>query len=282
MEVLISIGILAVGLSAVVALIPAGGSEAQRALREDRKANVGLAALEDAVTRGILSPTLWAPAQTPPYKVLFDPIGGAAFAGLNLVTLDNVGANVLTADEVFRSQDDPSYTLDNSGEDGPPEPLYYSDNLKRLSDGNYSWLATLVPAGNGQNYRLSVVTFHNRGSRSDYQLTDIPTTTSAKFAWTGSVGSFRETFPRGSIVLLHDDKSTPLDFTDDTWEWRRIIFATLAANAGTAELLLARPVTAQVDLVGSPPRITTLYAFEGAVGVVERTARLEGVSPWTQ
>ena len=68
----------------------------------------------------------------------------------------------LTADEVFRSQDDPVYTLENSGEDGPAEPLYFSNDAKRLSEGNYSWFATLVPATNGQDHVLAVVTFSKR------------------------------------------------------------------------------------------------------------------------
>ena len=264
MEVLISIGILAVGLSAVVALIPAGGSEAQRAIREDRKANIGLAAIEDAITRGVLSPNLWAPAQAAPYEVLVDPIGGAAFAGLNLVTVDNLGANLLTADEVFRSQDDPSYTLEFSGEDGPAEPLYYSGNVKRLSDGNYSWLATLVPAGNNQNYLLSVVTFSKRAvSPPPNPLTSVSGST-VQFAWTGSLGSLQDAFPRGSVVLLSDGSNI--------WEWRRVIFVTLAG--GNAELMLASDagVSAGDDL----------FVFPGAVGIAERVVRLEEASPWSQ
>ena len=266
MEVLISIGILAVGLSAVVALIPAGGSEAQRALAEDRNANVGLGALEEAVTRGILSPNRWSPAQAAPYTVLIDPIGGAAFAGLNLVTLDNLGVTALTADEVFRSQDDPVYTLENSGEDGPAEPLYFSGNAKRLSEGNYSWLATLVPASNGQDHVLAVVTFSKRAeSPTNYTLTNVSGST-VKFSWTGTLGALQDTFPRGSAVLLSDE-------TND-WNWRRIIFVTLAN--GTAEIMVAS------DLSPGLSAGDKLFAFQGAIGVAERIVRLEGVSPWSQ
>ena len=268
MEVLISIGILAVGLSAVVALIPAGGSEAQRALSEDRKASVGLAALEEAVTRGILSPDRWSPAQpsNPPYEVLIDPIGGAPFAGLNLVTLDSLGVTALTADEVFRSQDDPVYTLENSGEDGPAEPLYFSNDAKRLSEGNYSWLATVapVPASNGQDHVLTVVTFNKRaGSASSYALTFAAGNT-VRFAWSGSLGALQNTFPRGGAVLLSDNSTV--------WDWRRIIFVTLAS--GSAELMVASNTGVSAG--------DNLFAFEGAIGVAERIVRLEGDSPWSQ
>ena len=79
MEVLISIGILSVGLTAVITIIPAAGSQSQKALTESTKANVGLAALEDAITRGILEPPTTLP-------FVIDPIGNAAFAGLALET----------------------------------------------------------------------------------------------------------------------------------------------------------------------------------------------------
>ncbi len=55
-EVLIAIGILAVGLSSVVALIPAGRSQASRALVLDRASNLAANALSDAATFGLLRP----------------------------------------------------------------------------------------------------------------------------------------------------------------------------------------------------------------------------------
>lgn len=52
MEVLISIGILAIGLTSVVALVPAGRSQAARGIVLDRAATVGANALADAITAG--------------------------------------------------------------------------------------------------------------------------------------------------------------------------------------------------------------------------------------
>ena len=232
MEVLISIGILAVGLTAVITIIPAAGSQAQKALTETNKANVGLAALNDAITRGIL-----ALSASPPFVV--DPIGNALGSALpstvlSLETLDGLNQGI-AADDVFRSQDDVSYTLENSDQDNPPQPLFYEENaskLKRLSEGVYSWSATLVPHG-GENYLLSVVSFHRRDTTAPTSLTLTSASgNSVTFSWTATNGSFRETFPRGSVVLLHDDGGTPYDGSaasrdDDTWEWRRIIFPSL-------------------------------------------------------
>jgi type II secretory pathway pseudopilin PulG len=211
MEVLISIGILAVGLTAVITIIPAAGSQAQKALTESNKANVGLAAIDDAITRGILSPP-----GAPPFVV--DPVGNAPFAGLALESLGGLNPGI-AADEVFRSQDDVVFTLENSGQEEPPQPLFYTGNAKRLSEGVYSWLATLVPQG-GENYLLSVVSFHRREATApvaylvgedangngsldmgedldqDGELDlDLTGTNTVMFSWTGSSGAVPRNIP---------------------------------------------------------------------------------------
>ena len=56
MEVLISIGILAVGLTSVVSLVPAGQSQAARAVILDRAAAAVANGLHDAVTYGLTKP----------------------------------------------------------------------------------------------------------------------------------------------------------------------------------------------------------------------------------
>ena len=259
MEVLISIGILAVGLTAVITIIPAAGSQAKKALTETNKVNVGLAAMDDAITRGILAPPI-----APPCVV--DPIVNVAFAGLGLESLGGLNPGI-AADEVFRSQDDVLFTLDNSGQDDPPQPHFYTANAKRLSEGVYSWLATLVPQG-GQNYLLSVVSFHRRDKTppGSHNVTNV-SGNAITCSWAGTNGSFRETFPRGGVVLLHDTAGP-------TWEWRRIIFPSFG-DGSNCQLMFDADVTVNAGT-------TTVYAFNGAVGVAERLVRLEGTSPWTQ
>lgn len=56
LEVLISIGILAVGLGSIVALIPAGRAQAGRAVILDRGASLAANVLADAATFGLLRP----------------------------------------------------------------------------------------------------------------------------------------------------------------------------------------------------------------------------------
>ncbi len=269
MEVLISIGILSVGLTAVITIIPAAGSQAQKALTETNKANIGLAALNDAITRGILGDL---PA-TPPFVI--DPIGNALGSALPstvlpLETLDGLSSGI-AADEVFRSQDDVAFTADDSDPDVPAKPVFYTNDVKRASEGVYSWLATLVPQGGaagGENFLLSVVSFHRRDQTTPTQQNVTNVSGNAiTCSWTGTIGSFRETFPRGSVVLLHDTAGP-------TWEWRRIIFPSFG-DGSTCQLMFDADVTVNAAT-------TTVYAFNGAVGVAERLVRLEGTSPWSQ
>ena len=321
MEVLISIGILAVGLTAVITIIPAAGLQAQKALTESTKTNAGLAAMGDAITHGILT--------LPPSAIpcVVDPIGNNAFAGLGLATLDGLTgvaavefnrstAGQVIANEVFRSQDDLLYSLQNSGQDDPPQPVFYfvdenNDGQlnesteaveKRMSEGIYSWLATLVPAG-GENYQMSVVSFHRRevstpvpylvGEDADYdgQLdaqedlnenfeldNGVVGSNAVFFKWTGSRAAFRDTFPRGTVVLVHVyNNRNSVNTNDDynSWEWRRVVFPSCDETKQIGQLMFSADIS-------NAAGIRNVYAFKGAVGVAERTVRLEGTSPWTQ
>jgi Tfp pilus assembly protein PilV len=75
LEVLISIGILSVGLASVLALLPAGGSQARKAMVEDRRTALGENALADFEARGFLNPVNWSGSSSPP--VMIDPLGKA-------------------------------------------------------------------------------------------------------------------------------------------------------------------------------------------------------------
>jgi type II secretory pathway pseudopilin PulG len=59
MEVLVSIGIVAIGLVSVLSLLPVGGIQAQRAETEERKAALGLNAVQDLKNRGVLNMANW-------------------------------------------------------------------------------------------------------------------------------------------------------------------------------------------------------------------------------
>jgi type II secretory pathway pseudopilin PulG len=179
LEVIISLGILSVGLASVVALIPAGGSQAKKAVIEDRRGAMAAAAMADFVTRGMLDQSRWTTIPTAPF--LIDPLGGGAFAapGLNLATLREIPSTVV-ADEVFRSPDDLVYTVPDD-ENAPATPKFFSGPSKRMTEGLFSWLATLVPAAPASPFfRLSIVEFYRRPNQptlpSAFPLTATKTT----------------------------------------------------------------------------------------------------------
>jgi hypothetical protein len=269
MEVLISIGILSIGLASVLALIPAGGNEARRALIADRKASLAANAVADAIQYGILNTSKWSAVPAAPYAIAIDPVGAAAFpAGVSPIVLG--GLNGAVAPGVFLGADDVAYQQPDDL-DQPAVPVYSGG--QRSSTGAFSWLATLLPAATTtpDMYRLSVVTFH---------LRPVPPAIPGPFTVTGGTGSvqltsglpltsddFRETFTRGSPILVWAPGFTPV--------WRTVV-APLPQTTGTvvtgAELMLDGDV---------PFAATMVYVYPGAVGIAEKLVTLEGVSPWS-
>lgn len=85
LEVLISIGILAIGLSSIVAVMPAAHSQASRAVMADRAAALASNALADVATFGLLrdgtSVLTVAPTATTP--VLIDPAAANPYLQLS-------------------------------------------------------------------------------------------------------------------------------------------------------------------------------------------------------
>jgi type II secretory pathway pseudopilin PulG len=284
LEVLISLGILSIGLASVVALIPAGGSQARKAQIEDRRGALGAAALNDIVTRGVLNPSTWSTLPSSPnlYRLVIDPLGNGTFpsaVGLTSVTIGDIADGSMAAGEIFRGQDDLVYDATQS-EDDPPVPMFVG-NAKRASEGNFTWLATLVPAttdSTPQYFRLSVVEFHRRDTASSTAVNTfvIPSPMSVS-SLTASVSSspplsredFRELLPVGTAVLVTGTTPSP------SWEWRRILMAAPGSDDSIteAELTFDRPVAANANKV---------YAFKGSVGYAERVVSLERTSPWTQ
>ncbi|MCC7087007.1 MAG: hypothetical protein IT427_18565 [Pirellulales bacterium] len=59
MEVLISIGIVAIGLVSVLSLLPVGSYQAAQAEKEERKANLGMNAVQGLKNRGVLNMDNW-------------------------------------------------------------------------------------------------------------------------------------------------------------------------------------------------------------------------------
>ena len=277
LEVLISLGILSVGLAAVVALVPAGGEQAMKAIIEDRRGSLCSSAMADFVNRGLLDPRRWAPAQTPAvnYRLCFDPIGAGVFMPAGLTQITPIGfATGVMGDEVFRAQDDVAYKMPENDDD-PALPLFFAGPIKRLSEGNFSWLATLVPlAATSPFHRLTVVACHRRTASpaASTVFTIVPPSAGQYVTITPSGGfstdDVKALLPAGTVVFLTDGSTT--------YEWRKVVMASPTATGGTVsqvEISLDRD---------APTGITTVHAVEGAVGMMEKIVDLEGISPWSQ
>lgn len=282
-------GILSVGLASVLALIPAGKSQAKRAAIEDGRGALGSSALEDCVNRGLLRKSLWrnpvtfavATSGTVVWDPLFLPLTGttARFpSGLTPITLSTTGTTVSACDDVARAQDDLVFVVPENDEIAPASPRF-SDG-KRLAEGHFSWLATLVPADASptpEYFRLSVVEFHKR------PFDGTPGEASQSFAipntnWAGTsvelVGlaltkdEFSRFFKTGCVVLVSDGSTN--------YRWLRVLMASPTESSDGASVT-SIDLTFDQDPLFTP---SVLCAYAGAVGVAEKIVRLEGDSPW--
>ncbi len=160
LEVLISMGVLLIGLMGVGAMIPAGRFEIKQGVKTDYGTTVGRAAFRELKARGYLNPRSWAtgaavpvavwqPAADPnrPFNtsgaataqpaVAIDPLGITASAGsfgqvfpsgagvpfLARITLYQSPSSVMSgnvADTIFRCTDDLITVPNTAIKDGPP------------------------------------------------------------------------------------------------------------------------------------------------------------------
>ena len=198
-EVLIAIGILAVGLTSVVALVPAGQSQAARAVILDRAAVALANGLQDAVTYGLtrpesvsidsrdLFPTVPQVGTRPTIVgqvLIFDPVLQSTGVAANTIFPNAAGAMIRRAG-IYSQSTDPAATWPvlqligqgrddivvkaAAGPDDPPLNAFDSNNL-RMFNGRMTCLFSLARADNvrtdqmaaGDLARLTVVAFHNR------------------------------------------------------------------------------------------------------------------------
>jgi type II secretory pathway pseudopilin PulG len=272
LEVLISIGILAVGLTSVVALVPAGRSNAGQALIYDRAYTLAQNALDDAVTFGCLKlRTLGIASGSTNAAIVLDvastatvlggTAGGLARKGIYASSTTDAGDLAPTAvlEQLLRLRDDvvlqPGATEDDL-------PRYRVIDGVRGFEGRFTCLLALAPLSGtmsaGSRARLTAVVFHNRDLTApivsgtwdgDGALVFTPPAdrTHAATFRTGSVFSSGGRFYRARSVSY------------DTANRAHVLYSgTSFFTSGTAHIL--------VD----------------SVGVAERFVTLEGGGPYSQ
>jgi type II secretory pathway pseudopilin PulG len=284
MEVLISIGIIAIGLTSVMSLIPAGKSEAGKAVVYDRASTMAMNGLADAITFGLTRPDSIIATSSTVATIVFDANASLPAAVSNVATAgvikssgvlsgqsDNTAAALAIQKLFLQGRDDVVY-IRPATDDGLPTNSYI--NGIRGFDGRMTSLIALTeadtgspPLSPGDLATLSVVVFHNRDT-----VTPIVTGTIS------SAGRVNLTPPAGRTLKSIIRPSTVLYYVDTARN--RLLFAQLSmaavdTNSGDAYVTFSgRPIPIAAT--------TPIYVLVDSVGLAEQTVSLEGPSPFGQ
>jgi hypothetical protein len=310
LEVLISMGILTVGLLSVLSLVPAGKSQAVKAVIYDRSSVMASNVAADLISRGLLRPTSWGTPLSSTFAV-FDPLytgpttvwppagtavalkADAATTGVSSLLYPSAASQMLAVcDVLFRSEDDPLYTLDGVGPDDPPLPRWSAGSAaapggRRAFEGLYSFLATLQtsaavasfwdPDAPATPVTLTIVTFQRRDPTSGPIVftPDNQTATDGSWAYTAATlpsgQAIKDIVKPGTMVLWLDNLANPTAV-----RWHRVVLAA-EPQAGRVGFTCEGRDPSPSD--GSAPRV---LAFPGAVGGIEMPVKLEGTSTWNR
>ena len=301
MEVLISMGILTIGLVSVISLIPAGRSQALKASAIDRSAALAQNAAADFINRGFLRPSGWTAMPSSNIAVfdpLFDPLGTLFWTNtlslsviqprIDAVTTTS-SAHAITSgssairDLLMRGEDDIRYSTDNVGADAPPVALlsYSSTSGRHVFDGSFSYLATLSGSTTswkpGDYKTLTIVTFNKRDtSLAPVSLTLSDTTSGIWDVVQTNVPtgqSLKDVLKPGAMVLAYTPSLSP------AYSWQRVLMAADATSSATPSSWRVG-LTCEGNGVVTTSTNNRVYVFPGANGSLQMPVRLEGVSPW--
>jgi len=291
LEVLISIGILSVGLISVLSLIPAGRLLNSKANALNRASLLAMNAAADFMNRGLARPAGWTNTPTQAF-VAYDPLGSASFptfwsgtvAGALLTprtdsatsATNTSGMPSTVTDLLVRSGDDLRYSTDGLPDDALPLPMWSisGTNGPHVFDGAYSYLATLSGTtttwNSGEYKTLTIVTF----SRRDISSPPVMLTSGTDGSWivnqtnVPSGSSLKDLVKPGSMVLFQPSTGTP--------SWLRVLLASDMTADGS-------PTTWKLGLTcepANPVTTGTTYLFPGTVGSTQLLIKLEGTSVW--
>lgn len=272
LEVLISIGILAIGLTSVVALVPAGRSSAAQALMYDRALNLAENALDDAATFGCLKlRTLGVATGTTASTIILDEAPTVSALGGSQGSLAQRGIYAETAADAASAA--PPVALrqllqlrdDVIVQPGPTEedlPRYRTIDGVRGFEGRFTCMLALAPLATtmsaGSRARLTAVVFHNR---------DL-TTPVVTGVWDGE-GALVFT-PPGERSRVQTFRSGSVFFSSGRFYRARSVSYD---NAGRAHVLYSGT---SIFTSG------TAHILADSVGIAERFVTIEGGGPYSQ
>lgn len=267
LEVLIAIGILAVGLSSVVALIPAGRSQANRAVILDRASNLAANALSDAATFGLLRPSSL--KEVPLGFVVVDPLAPVISGSLANAASGSLAS--IRQDGIFSGTTDPAaaaayHSLLAQGRDDviyAPGATDDDPPVNEILDGARGFvgrMSCLYGIQSGTPGRLSAVVFHAR----DPQNTLLPITLT-NGTTSGASPDLADVVKPG--VVLWSATPTP--------RFHQVTSFTVVASTATAYFTFS---TGTALLNGTHE----LKILPDSVGLAERTFTAEESGPYLQ
>lgn len=300
MEVLIAIGILAVGLTSVVALVPAGKSEAGKAVMLDRTANLAMNVLNDAVTFGLTRPASIAFDASVPHTsalVMFDPLitrsgsfvwsgsatGSMAVSGtlqpkgIFASTTDSPAGAGLLLTSILEGRDDLLYTAPAT-DDTPPTNAVV--NGTRSFQGRTTALMSLAAISGtltpGSLAKLTAVVFHGR-NLADATDAVVPGTF---FNALGTIGNV--TLPDGRSLkdVIRPGTVVYCPSAAPSQAWYQVAMASVDEGEGVVYVTFVDDIQPPPPLPGNSG-VGVQIALD-SVGLAERIVTLEGSSPYAQ
>jgi hypothetical protein len=308
LEVLVSMGVLIIGLLGVAALIPIGKLAMIETNKSDRTGACGRAGLRDLKVRRMLDANNWAGMPTSNVFAI-DPLGctsaiGTANLGDTVSGTASVSPvsriNLLTAstaaqaDDIFHWHDDLTYVLPK--DKNPPEqgdrPTPVATNA---FDGSFSWFLTVAPspaevqAGLSWDHRrqftVSVVVCHKRAFDATANSPNVGETVVSNVTCDADEGF-------GGIGIHYDDSTSKVIPKENEW--------VLLDSGNTANGLIKQTTWYRVVSVGNDGTATRatlvgcdwqgggsdgkakLIVVKGASGVYTTTVQLDDDKIWTK
>lgn len=272
MEVLIAIGILSIGLTSVAALLPAGGSQARKAIISDRAANLAENALADAITIGLARPLSLTGTAS---RVVFDPAGSLSLAGtldaslqasgvLAVTTSGTTGVSKAVGFLFAQGRDDIVFNAPATGDSLPTNA--FTDGA-RAFDGRTTCLWAIESLSNSpiaasSLARLSVVIFQDRDPSSPTLAATVSST--GEIAVTPPAGrTIRDILKTGTVIVASAGLPT-----------ESLFFSLRSASPNAAG-------TAAYGVFDRTPPAGNCTILLDSVGLAQTIVTLEGPGPFS-
>ena len=290
MEVLISIGVLAIGLTSVLSLIPAGKSEVGKAIVYDRATAMAMNGLSDAITFGLTRPDSFVVSSSSAATIVFDPANviswDTSFSGTATVgrlKADGVLAtSAATSTAPFEVQklfaqgrDDVAYNLPATADDLPTNGFI---NGIRGFEGRMTSLIAVTeadsgtpPLTQGDFATLSVVVFHNRDTTTPTVTGTLDSSGKVTLSSLPSDRTLKSIMRPGTVLYYVDPLTSRLRFAQ---------LSMAAVDTKTQDTYITFSGRPMPTL--SAGSTLSVYVLTDSVGLAEQMVSLEGAGPFGQ